>query len=212
MAAITKLRRPGRPKIADAAGIQRNIIDTAQRLFFEQGIAATGMDAIAKAAGITKQTLYARFPNKDDLYRTVINDVIDKWRQNQGPLVGNFKTLEEALYNHSVETLETATREGSALLARFLNLESSQNPGLVEAIIAPLRAKGVQVIKTILEAFADPAKPKATDSQTAAEFFFMCLVGKINDLNTLGDEVHHHAIATWAKTSVQLFLFGYQPN
>lgn len=210
MSVRTQSRRPGRPKIADAASIQSDIIVVAKRLFLEQGVAATGMDAIAKATGITKQTLYARFPNKDDLYRTVINDVMDKWRQDQGPLVGSFKTLEEALYRHSVETLDTATREGSALMARFLNVEANQNPDVAKAILTPLRAKGIQDIKTILDAFSTPEGAPASDNQAAAEFFFMCLIGKINDSNALRDDTHREALSSWAKSAVQLFLRGYQ--
>lgn len=210
MSALSHPRRPGRPKIADAVSIQSDIIAAAKHLFFEQGVAATGMDAIAKAAGITKQTLYARFPNKDELYRAVIDDVMDKWRQNQGPLIGDFKTLEDALYNHSVETLETATREGSALLSRFLNLESSQNPDLAKSIIAPLRAKGIEDIKIILDTFGKPDNPQGSGSYFAAELFFMCLIGKINDLNALREEVSRSTLSAWAKAAVHLFLTGYR--
>jgi AcrR family transcriptional regulator len=207
---LSQSRRPGRPRIADAANIQSEIFAAAKRLFFEHGVAATGMDAIAKAAGITKQTLYARFPNKDELYRAVIDEVMNKWRQDQGPLIGDCRNLGEALYNHSLETLDTATREGSALVARFLSLESGRSPDLTRSIIAPLRAKGIQDIKTILDTFSAPDSPQTSESADAAEFFFMCLIGKINDLNSLGEDTNRSTLATWAKTAVRLFLAGYE--
>ena len=43
------------------------ILDTAAREFYQHGYKATGVDAIAKAAGITKATLYHHFINKDEL-------------------------------------------------------------------------------------------------------------------------------------------------
>lgn len=36
-------------------------------LFYSQGIKSTGVDAIVKAAGTTKMSLYKYFPSKDDL-------------------------------------------------------------------------------------------------------------------------------------------------
>lgn len=39
----------------------------AAQLFYEHGITATGVDALSKAAGISKRTLYERFGSKDAL-------------------------------------------------------------------------------------------------------------------------------------------------
>lgn len=47
--------------------LQQHILDTASALFYSQGIKATGVDAIVKAAGTTKMSLYKYFPSKDDL-------------------------------------------------------------------------------------------------------------------------------------------------
>lgn len=43
------------------------ILDTSAQIFYEHGYKATGVDAIAKAVGITKATLYHHFNNKDAL-------------------------------------------------------------------------------------------------------------------------------------------------
>jgi AcrR family transcriptional regulator len=43
------------------------IAELAATLFYEHGIAATGVDALSKAAGISKRTLYERFGCKDGL-------------------------------------------------------------------------------------------------------------------------------------------------
>lgn len=47
--------------------LQQHILDTASELFYSQGIKATGVDTIVKAAGTTKMSLYKYFPSKDDL-------------------------------------------------------------------------------------------------------------------------------------------------
>jgi AcrR family transcriptional regulator len=47
--------------------LREHILQTASALFYSQGIKATGIDAIVKASGIAKMSLYKYFPAKDDL-------------------------------------------------------------------------------------------------------------------------------------------------
>lgn len=57
----------------DALGSTRGrLLDAAAELFYAQGITATGVDAIALHAGVTKPTLYAHFRSKDALVAAVL--------------------------------------------------------------------------------------------------------------------------------------------
>ena len=47
--------------------MQERILETADRLFYFQGIRAIGVDTIAAEIGISKRTLYNYFPSKDAL-------------------------------------------------------------------------------------------------------------------------------------------------
>jgi len=47
--------------------LQEKILQAAAELFYSQGIKATGVDAIVKAANTTKMSLYKYFPSKDEL-------------------------------------------------------------------------------------------------------------------------------------------------
>jgi AcrR family transcriptional regulator len=47
--------------------LQERILQAAAELFYSQGIRATGVDAIVKAANTTKMSLYKYFSSKDDL-------------------------------------------------------------------------------------------------------------------------------------------------
>lgn len=68
---VTTTRR-GRPTQAEAKKLQQKLRKAAAATFIEHGYDGTSMDAIAKAAGITRRTLYARYPDK----RAVFLDVI----------------------------------------------------------------------------------------------------------------------------------------
>jgi AcrR family transcriptional regulator len=48
-------------------GMKDRILETADRLFYLQGIRAIGVDTIAAEIGISKRTLYNHFPSKDAL-------------------------------------------------------------------------------------------------------------------------------------------------
>ena len=43
------------------------ILETADRLFYREGVRAVGIDRVIAEAGVAKATLYAHFPSKDDL-------------------------------------------------------------------------------------------------------------------------------------------------
>jgi AcrR family transcriptional regulator len=51
----------------DSDQTRERIVTAAARLFYNEGIRATSVDAIAEKAGITKKTLYYHFRSKDDL-------------------------------------------------------------------------------------------------------------------------------------------------
>ena len=57
-------RRRGRPRSEEA---KRAILRAAFDLLVEQGLAATSMDSVAERAGVSKATIYRRYPSKADL-------------------------------------------------------------------------------------------------------------------------------------------------
>lgn len=59
----------GRPK---SELKRKNIIEAATDLFLEHGFSQTSMDLVANIAGVSKQTVYSHFSNKDALFCAVI--------------------------------------------------------------------------------------------------------------------------------------------
>ena len=48
------------------------VLDAALELFLERGYEGTSMDAIARATGVSKPVVYACFPSKEELFRTLL--------------------------------------------------------------------------------------------------------------------------------------------
>src|SRR5262245_40884895 len=63
---------PMAPKQAPVSKARQRILETADRLFYQDGLRAVGIDSIIAAAGVAKMTLYAHFPSKDDLILAVL--------------------------------------------------------------------------------------------------------------------------------------------
>lgn len=66
------------------------LLAAAHELFYGGGICATGVSAVAERAGVTKMTLYAHFPSKDELVTAYLEDNDRLWRE----------FLEERLSDH----------------------------------------------------------------------------------------------------------------
>jgi TetR/AcrR family transcriptional regulator, mexJK operon transcriptional repressor len=86
---VTKPRRPGRPTQAETQRLGEQLREAALSTFLDSGYDGTSMEAIARAAGITKQTLYSRYPDK----RAVFADVIP-WAMSRHEPVDNVTPID----------------------------------------------------------------------------------------------------------------------
>lgn len=60
------------------AGRRREILDVAERLFWEKGFHAASMEDVADAVGLTKPAIYHYFASKDDLLLEIRRSVMDE--------------------------------------------------------------------------------------------------------------------------------------
>lgn len=58
----------------------RRIMAAVGELFYQRGINAVGVEAVADAAGVTKKTLYDRFGSKDELIAAYLRERDHRWR------------------------------------------------------------------------------------------------------------------------------------
>src|SRR6201999_2529673 len=83
---------PSKPAMKD------RILETADKLFYLQGIRAIGVDTIAAEIGISKRTLYNHFPSKDALIAAYLERRFVPPRASGKPpaeqILGTFDALE----------------------------------------------------------------------------------------------------------------------
>src|ERR1700710_1028476 len=83
---------------APKRAMKERILETADRLFYLQGIRAVGVDTIAAEIGISKRTLYNHFPSKDALISAYLERRFVAPRPSEKPpaeqILGTFDSLE----------------------------------------------------------------------------------------------------------------------
>lgn len=76
--------RRGRPTAAQVEAINRAILAAATEHFLSAGFEAASMEAIVALAGVSKGTLYARYPTKEALLHDVIEARVAAWSAEAG--------------------------------------------------------------------------------------------------------------------------------
>jgi AcrR family transcriptional regulator len=69
-------RGRGRPQLRCDEETRAVIVEAARHAFPANGFAGTGMDSVARAAGVSTKTLYRLFPNKMTLFDAMVTDRI----------------------------------------------------------------------------------------------------------------------------------------
>ena len=67
--------------MADRTTARERLLKAASELFYNEGIVATGIDAITARAGVAKMSLYNNFSSKADLVQAYVESRHEEWRQ-----------------------------------------------------------------------------------------------------------------------------------
>jgi len=91
-----------KPQPAARLSKRERVVVAASKLFLDEGYGATGMDAIAKEAGVSKATVYSYYEDKWALFADVMVQMCEA--------VGGHRPLEELASDSPEETLRAIAR------------------------------------------------------------------------------------------------------
>lgn len=95
----------GRPTADRIPLIEGNIREGAMRIFLAEGFEAASMDAIARAASVSKGTLYSRYQSKELLFRAVLEEELERWSDRTSAQDHLLPETIEARLEHHARTL-----------------------------------------------------------------------------------------------------------
>jgi AcrR family transcriptional regulator len=108
-------------------GKKKNLIETAVRLFAEQGYDGTTTLQISREAGVTEPLIYYHFKGKEELFTYILNDAFDEY-------VRRLEALPEETPNEfvKIENLIHATQQAVEQMPRRTRLVMSSCPARIK--------------------------------------------------------------------------------
>ena len=140
---------------------RERILDTAGRLFYEQGFRAVGIDTIIAEAGVAKMTLYAHFPSKDHLIVAYLQrSDVEGWKWLEGATAGYEAPREKliAIFKALGERADGAECFGCPVQATAAEFPDPEHPGHKVALANKQR------VRAYLLDLADQAQLRAPDA------------------------------------------------
>jgi TetR/AcrR family transcriptional regulator, mexJK operon transcriptional repressor len=201
-------RSGGRPTAEAAAQLETTILGAATTAFLADGYAATTIEAIARACGVAKRTIYARWSGKSALFLAVLERLMAKWLSDAGDW-DVAADLEIALNDAASRILVIALTPEAVALNRLLVAESARFPELPVMMHQAGAGEGTTRIAAMLNrAIAQGRLPPRDTIFAAEQFLHLVLAGPQRRALGLGPKLDARQIEVWGKEAVAMFLTG----
>ena len=153
------------------------ILEGAMQEFLARGYAATSMDRVAAAAGVSKATVYSHFKDKEGLFIGMIQHMKEqKFNAIFGPLESHPMegTPQEVLKRIALGMLNAITSDPMAIsFMRLVMAESERFPQLAKAFVTQTPTSALKLIGRYLKEQPDLHLP---DPEVAARIFIGTLI------------------------------------
>jgi TetR/AcrR family transcriptional repressor of mexJK operon len=184
---------------------RRAILDAAAGLFMAEGYGAVSMDAVARAAQVSKATLYAHFTGKEALFAEIIDGNCARLKGSVAvALSGHATPLRAALVEIGTQWLRFLLQPRVRALHRVVIGEGGRFPDLARSFYAngPVALR-LWLADWLAEEAARGRLRPGTDAELAAEQFLSLLRGDLFLRATLGllEEVREAEIVALASAA-----------
>jgi AcrR family transcriptional regulator len=110
---------PMLPRHSRSEHTRRQVLDAALELFSRQGYRATGVKEIAAAAGASTGNVYHHFPDKEAIFRSLLEEYSQIITTPKFPLV---RALNAGTFPDNIEQIARASRESVQQYRRYMAL------------------------------------------------------------------------------------------
>jgi AcrR family transcriptional regulator len=153
------------------------LLQAAAEVFFEQGYAATSIDAIIERAGGSKRNIYNAFGNKEGLFAAIVYENASKLLSTLDVGLIEGHDLEEMLTTFGKRLLDLYTSPNLMGLYRIVVCEAHRFPGLVKVFHDQGPGRATQRLAEVLEAARERGEIQTQDCAQVSRHF----VGMIRD-------------------------------
>ncbi len=156
---------------ADDNAKRRQIVDGAREIFLARGFDAASMADIAKAAGVSKGTLYVYFKNKEELFSAIVQAECCTHAESVFGLDINDHDVEAALTRIGVEFVNFLCRPEKASSIRIVAAIAASMPEIGKVFYETGPGNGITRVKAYLESQVAAGILEIDDCEIAAAQF-----------------------------------------
>ena len=129
-------------------GKERAIRSHAERLFAQFGFEGTSLEGIAQAAGMSRHSLLYYYASKEDLYRKVLDDVMDQWLASMGAISAS-DSPEQALSAYIAAKLRFSRDQpyGSQVFTREVIAGAPRYKDAIEKRVTPVLREDLKTLE-----------------------------------------------------------------
>jgi len=155
----------------------RQILNAALEIFGERGLAAARLDDIAKRAGLSKGTIYLYFPNKEELFREMVRQlIVSQIEATERELDSAAGTATDALIHFMRMYWGFVRSDKFAPLFRLIHSEIRNFPDLASFYSEEVTARGHRLVASIIQRGIDSGEFRTVDSAVAARMLMAPLL------------------------------------
>lgn len=204
--------RRGRPTHAEAEKLDLAVREAAVATFAELGYGGASMEAIARAAGITKRSLYARYPDKRAVFADVVPWALARFTDDSVVEDVDEEDVEATLIALGRASLERATHPQNVRLKRLAVNEAASFPEFNMSAESMMWAGRQRVVTKVLRRYEQRGDIKVDDIELAAETFLAmveAVPARMADFGVFRSKKQQERHLRFA---VELFLRGVMPR
>ena len=186
------------------------VLEAASFLFCAEGYANASMDAVAARAGVSKATLYAHFPSKQQLFVEVMSAYVDDYiRLPEGfldlPTPQGLRLIAERFTT-------MITSPGAMAVHRAVMTEGHLFPEMVDAFRAagPRRVHGV--VADYFRAQMARGRLNVPDPELTASLFLHLVKGETHIRALIGSSICTRPLAEVMDEAIRIILAAYAPG
>lgn len=198
----------GRPRPEDVAVIESKLLAVALTEFLQHGYGGASMTKIVTAAGMSKTTLYSRFPSKEELFRAIIYAQIDRLSPSASlKSVDGALDLERGLKSYANHMLKL-NLQGDLLGVNRLIYSESHRFSELGAAAAERTELGIKRISGFIRECAAADKMSCKDPEGVAEAFILMIRGWYVNVMLTNRDVSAKQREAWVNRAVHTLISG----
>lgn len=146
----------------------RQILAAALEVFGEHGLAAARLDDIAKRAGVSKGTIYLYFPNKEELFREMVREMVVSQLEDAERAANEDISATQALTDFMRRYWDRIRGPQFGPLFRLVHAEIHNFPDLARFYGEEVVVRHKRLIASIIQRGIDSGEFRAVDPYVAA--------------------------------------------